>query len=162
MFWSFDKTNNEHLPKQFFKVIRKSLYLYFRVASMKRKFRLRIFRHRPHVSGYLWRQIFFPVLAFCPHTNRVFWHQKRKLSKTVPGAEIFWERPLIFVWTYENEGFRIRWCHTSYSLCPITDAIVFVVLKSFCVDWQKRFEYATCERAFFRKQRKNHPSSKKV
>ena len=31
MFWSFhplaDKTNNEHLPKPFFKVIRKSLYL---------------------------------------------------------------------------------------------------------------------------------------
>ena len=60
MFWCFDKTNNEHLPKQFFKVIGKSLYLYFGVASMKRKFRLRIFRRRPHVSRYLWRQIFSP------------------------------------------------------------------------------------------------------
>ena len=162
MFWSFETTKKEHLPKPFFKVIRKSLYLYFGVASMKRKFRLRIFRRRPHVSGYLWRQIFFPVLVFRPHINSFFGHQKRKLSKTVPRAEIFWERPLIFVSTYENEGFWIRWCHPSYSVYPETDVIVFVLFKRFCVDCQKGFECATCERAFFRKQRKNHPSSKKV
>ena len=36
MFWSFhpldDKTNNEHLPKSFYKVIRKSLYLYLNLV----------------------------------------------------------------------------------------------------------------------------------
>ena len=71
MFWSFDKTNNEHLPKQFFKVIRKSLYLYFGVASMKRKFRLRIFRRPPQVSGYLWRRIFSRFSLPSTHNQRL-------------------------------------------------------------------------------------------
>ena len=112
-------------------------------------------------GGFRWQLV--PRLPFpAPRSPLPVPRFSNILSKTVPRAEIFWERPLIFVWTYENEGFWIRWCHPSYSVYPETDAIVFVLFKRFCVDWQKGFEYATCERAFFRKQRKNHPSSKKV
>ena len=39
---------------------------------------------------------FFPVLAFRPHITSVCGHQKRKLSKTVPRAEIFWVNARLF------------------------------------------------------------------
>ena len=32
---------------------------------------------------------------------------------------------IVIVWTDENEGFRTRCRHTSYSACPVRDAIVF-------------------------------------
>ena len=54
----FRHNKKRALTKSVFKVIRKSLYLFIRVAIMKKKFRLRIFRRPPHLSGYLWRRIF--------------------------------------------------------------------------------------------------------
>ena len=114
--WSFDKTNNEHLLKQG----------HSKIALWKKK---SYWEYLGAVQTYpdICEERFFPVLAFCPHINSVFGHQKRNISKTVPERRFFWERPLIFVWTYENEGFRIWWCSTSYSLYPSTDAIVFVL-----------------------------------
>ena len=38
----------------------------------------------------------------------------------------FWKRLfIVFVWTDENGGFRIRWCHTLNSACPVRHAIIF-------------------------------------
>ena len=88
-------------------------------------------RPRPHVFGYFWKG--------SPEWS--FW--KRALS--------------VFVWTDANAGFRIRWCHTSYSACLVRDAIDRI--SSFRDDWntlhvdayfskteKKKFRLDTCWR----------------
>ena len=69
-------------------------------------------------------EIFFSVLAFRP------FFRKAQVFKNGPQSGDFWKRlPFVNVWTDENRGFRIRWCHTSYR---ITQAIVFrIVFPSF-------------------------------
>ena len=49
---------------------------------------------------------------------------KTQVFEKGPQSGIFWKRALsVFVWTDANAGFRITWCHTSYSACPVRDAI---------------------------------------
>ena len=96
----FDKTSNEHLPKQFFKVIRKSLYLCFRVASMKRKFRLRIFRRPPQVSGYLWRRIFSRFSLPSTHNQRLRAPKTQAFENGPRSGDFLGDRPPIFLWSY--------------------------------------------------------------
>ena len=59
---------------------------------------------------------------------------KTQVFEKGPQSGIFWKRALsVFVWTDANAGFRIRWCHTSYSACPVRDAIDRIF--SFRDDW---------------------------
>ena len=66
---------------------------------------------------------FFPV---CPTVHTYVFgencHRKCIFSKTFSRVEIFEKsRLLVYVWTDENGGFPIRWCHTSCS-CSMTHA----------------------------------------
>ena len=81
---------------------------------------------------------------------------KTQVFEKGPQSGIFWKRALsVFVWTDAKAGFRIRWCHTSYSACPVRDAIDRIF--SFRDDWntlhvdayfskteKKKFRLDTC------------------
>ena len=63
---------------------------------------------------------------FRPHVYNVFGHQKCRFSKPVPRKEFFENAGfnIFFAWKDENGGyFRIRRCHTSYSVWHEWDAI---------------------------------------
>ena len=65
--------------------------------------------------------------------------------KNAPQSGELWKRwLLVYVWTGENRGFRIQWCHTSHHACSVRDTIVFAscIVLAFFVDGRKWFKYA--------------------
>ena len=92
---------------------------------------------RPHLSSYFWKQRFFSVLAFCPHVNGAAGTINTVFQKRSPEwsfASIILDSPFNCGRT-KNGGFRIRWCHTSYSIlcreCYRT-SIVLAFSSAFC------------------------------
>ena len=88
---------------------------------------------------------------------------KRHLFKNALQSEDFWKRwLLVYVWTDENRGFRIRWCHIALiiyrwllalrMLCEVCYRISIV--QRFRLDG--RFEYATCGCVFVWKRGKKN------
>ena len=64
---------------------------------------------------------FFSGLAHRPHISGENGHRKRIFSKTLSTQSgNFWKRRLfVYVWTDEDGGFQIRWCHISYTANPL-------------------------------------------
>ena len=55
-------------------------------------------------------------LADRPHVSGENGHWKRIFSKNASQSGDFWKRRLlVYVKPKENRGFRVRWCHTSYT-----------------------------------------------
>ena len=80
-------------------------------------------RSRPHVSVFVWKRRFF--LRFGLLCTRIRWKLSLKtyLFKSALHSEEFWNcRLLVYEWTDENGGFRIRWCHSSLTTI-ITNAL---------------------------------------
>ena len=100
-----------------------------------------------HIEVFLKTKI-FPMFKPSVHTSTAFSCIKNAtFRKRFPECSFFKKSVLIVImWTGENEGFRIRWCHISYSACPVRDAIVFPSLAS-VFEW--RGENVTCRRVFF-------------
>ena len=74
------------------------------------------------------------------HTLTVFRVPKMQVRENGRQSGVFWKRRFIlFVWTEENGGFRIRWCHSSYSACPVWHAFVFPLFQRFRWDGRKWF-----------------------
>ena len=109
-------------------------------------------RPRPQVTVLIWKRgFFFPPVCPTIHTYPVKTVTENASFPNVSRSGDFWKRhqTIVFVWTEENGGFRIRWCHTICSACPVEHAIVFPSFLRVRVDGRKRFKYAPCGRLFF-------------
>ena len=80
-----------------------------------------------HIEVFLKTEFFFSPFKPCVHTSTAFsCIRNAAFRKRFPEWSFFKKSVLIvIVWTDENEGFGLRWRHTSYSACPVRDAIVF-------------------------------------
>ena len=112
-----------------------------------------IYTYAPSTSNRfnLKKRIFFSPVCPTIHTYPVKTVTENASFPDVSQSGDFWKRhqTIVFVWTEENGGFRIRWCHTSYSACPVEHAIVFPWFLRVRVDGRKRFKHATCGNLFF-------------
>ena len=97
---------------------------------------------------------FFPPFYFPSIRKRRFRVPKTWVLERSPEWSFCKRRFIVFVWTDVNEGFWMRWCHTSDSECPERYAIVCPSFPRFHVDGQNRIELATFERVFFEEKRK--------
>ena len=72
-------------------------------------------RPPPHVSLFLWKRRFFFLCFGLPSTRTREYGHRKCIFKKLSGEETWTFRLIVFVWTDENGGFRIRWSHKSYS-----------------------------------------------
>ena len=95
---------------------------------------------------HTYRGIFFSPFKPCVHTSTAFsCIRNAAFRKRFPEWSFSKKSVLIvIVWTDENEGFGLRCRHTSYSACPVRDAIVFPSSASV-------FEWTRGRGFFFRK-----------
>ena len=77
-------------------------------------------------------EIFFLLLWLTVHTLLTV-TEKAFFKKRSPEWRFLKARAYRFPWTDKNGGFLIRWCHTSYSACPVRDGIVFGPFHCFSV-----------------------------
>ena len=95
-------------------------------------------------------------LADRPHVSGENGHWKRIFSKNASQSGDFWKRRLlVYVKPKENRGFRVRWCHTSYT-SSMTHASWGILSYFHCFSFytwkgEKKFKYVTCGRVFFGK-----------
>ena len=76
---------------------------------------------------------FFLRFSILSTREQGFQASETQVFENVPqSGAFFWIAGLSFVWTDENRGFRIQWCHTSYSACSVNDAIIFLCLTFLC------------------------------
>ena len=76
----------------------------------------------PNVCVFVWKRRFFLQIGLPSTRIRWKWSTKAHLFKNVL-HRCFWKRwPLVYEWMEENEGFRIRWCNTSFTT-SITHAL---------------------------------------
>ena len=83
-----------------------------------------------HMYQFLFENGYFfsPGLTYRPHVCLENGHRKRIFSKNALHSGHFWKRRLfVYVWTDKNGGYRIRWCHTSYTSSMTHVPIVFAL-----------------------------------
>ena len=112
---------------------------------------------RPQVAVLIWKRgFFFPPVCPTIHTYPVKTVTENASFPNVSQSGDFCKRhqTIVSVWTEENGGFRIRWCHTSCSACPGSTQSVFPSFLRVRVDGRKRFKYTVRADAYFSKTKK--------
>ena len=90
---------------------------------------------------------FSKTLKRLVHTLTVFQVPKMQVRENGRQSGVFWKgRFILLVWTDENGGFRIQWCHKSYSACPVWYAFVFPIHCFSISVWTSENDFSKTEK----------------
>ena len=95
MFWSFDKTNNEHLPKQFFKVIGNRSISILELQVWKENSDWE-YLDAVHMYLDIWEDIFFPRFSLPSTHKQRFRAPKTQAFENGPQSGDFLRTPAYF------------------------------------------------------------------